>query len=43
MRGGDYPNAIIVLTNALKKVSGEPEIQKDLAFTYICNGIIALQ
>lgn len=34
MRNGDYPNAIIVLTNALKKDPADLEIQKDLAFTY---------
>jgi len=34
MRTGDYPNAIIVLTNALKKDPGNIEIQKDLTFTY---------
>jgi Tfp pilus assembly protein PilF len=34
MRGGDYPNAIIVLSNALKKDPENLEIQKDLAFTY---------
>ena len=34
MRSGDYPNAIIVLTNALKKDPGNIEIQKDLSFTY---------
>jgi tetratricopeptide (TPR) repeat protein len=34
MRTADYPNAIIVLTNALKKDPGNIEIQKDLTFTY---------
>jgi Tfp pilus assembly protein PilF len=34
MRNGDYPNAIIVLTNALKKDPANIEIQKDLTFTY---------
>jgi Tfp pilus assembly protein PilF len=34
MRAADYPNAIIVLTNALKKDPNNIEIQKDLAFTY---------
>ena len=34
MRNGDYPNAIIVLTNALKTDPDNLEIQKDLAFTY---------
>jgi Tfp pilus assembly protein PilF len=34
MRSGDYPNAIIVLTNALKKDPESLEIQKDLTFTY---------
>ncbi|HMG67596.1 MAG TPA: tetratricopeptide repeat protein, partial [Chitinophagaceae bacterium] len=34
MRSGDYPNAIIVLSNALKKDPENLEIQKDLAFTY---------
>jgi Tfp pilus assembly protein PilF len=34
MRTGDYPNAIIVLSNALKKDPDNLEIQKDLAFTY---------
>lgn len=34
MRTADYPNAIIVLTNALKKDPDNIEIQKDLAFTY---------
>ena len=34
MRSGDYPNAIIVLNNALKKNPDNLEIQKDLAFTF---------
>jgi len=34
MRTGDYPNAIIVLTNALKKDPGSIELQKDLTFSY---------
>jgi Tfp pilus assembly protein PilF len=34
MRNGDYPNAIIVLSNALKLDPGNLELQKDLAFTY---------
>ena len=34
MRNGDYPNAIIVLTNALKTDPDNLEIQKDLTFTY---------
>jgi Tfp pilus assembly protein PilF len=34
MRNADYPNAIIVLTNALKKDPSNLEMQKDLAFTY---------
>jgi Tfp pilus assembly protein PilF len=34
MRSGDYPNAIIVLTNALKSDPENLPIQKDLAFTY---------
>lgn len=34
MRNGDYPNAIIVLTNALKAEPQSLEIDKDLAFTY---------
>ena len=34
MRAGDYPNAIIVLSNALKKDPNNLEIQKDLTFTY---------
>ena len=34
MHNGDYPNAIIVLTNALKKDPDNLEIQKDLTFTY---------
>src|ERR1700755_3292090 len=34
MRTGDYPNAIIVLTNALKKDPNNIEIQKDLTFSY---------
>jgi tetratricopeptide (TPR) repeat protein len=34
MRSGDYPNAIIVLNNALKTDPDNLEIQKDLAFTY---------
>lgn len=34
MRNGDYPNAIIVLNNALKKDPNNLEIQKDLTFTY---------
>jgi len=34
MRNGDYPNAIIVLSNALKLDPGSLELQKDLAFTY---------
>jgi Tfp pilus assembly protein PilF len=34
MRSGDYSNAIIVLTNALKADPSSLEIQKDLAFTY---------
>ena len=34
MRTGDYPNAIIVLSNALKKDPNNLEIQKDLTFTY---------
>lgn len=34
MRSGDYPNAIIVLSNALKLDPGNLELQKELAFTY---------
>jgi Tfp pilus assembly protein PilF len=34
MRNGDYPNAIIVLSNALKTDPNNLEIQKDLTFTY---------
>ena len=34
MRSGDYPNAIIVLSNALKLEPDNLEIQKDLTFTY---------
>jgi tetratricopeptide (TPR) repeat protein len=34
MRNGDYPNAIIVLSNALKLDPDNLEIQKDLTFTY---------
>jgi tetratricopeptide (TPR) repeat protein len=34
MQTGDYPNAIIVLSNALKKDPNNLEIQKDLTFTY---------
>jgi Tfp pilus assembly protein PilF len=34
MRNGDYANAVIVLTNALKKNPENLEIQKDLTFTY---------
>jgi tetratricopeptide (TPR) repeat protein len=34
MRTGDYPNAIIVLSNALKKDPDNLELQKDLSFTY---------
>ena len=34
MRNGDYPNAIIVLSNALKLDPNNLELQKDLAFTY---------
>jgi tetratricopeptide (TPR) repeat protein len=34
MRNGDYPNAIIVLNNALKMDPDNLELQKDLAFTY---------
>ncbi|HEY4935539.1 MAG TPA: tetratricopeptide repeat protein, partial [Puia sp.] len=34
MRSGDYPNAIIVLGNALKVDPDNLEIQKDLTFTY---------
>jgi tetratricopeptide (TPR) repeat protein len=34
MRSGDYPNAIIVLGNALKLDPDDLEIQKDLSFTY---------
>jgi tetratricopeptide (TPR) repeat protein len=34
MRNGDYANAVIVLTNALKKNPDNLEIQKDLTFTY---------
>jgi tetratricopeptide (TPR) repeat protein len=34
MRSGDFPNAIIVLSNALKLDPNNLEIQKDLTFTY---------
>jgi tetratricopeptide (TPR) repeat protein len=34
MRNGDYPNAIIVLSNALKLEPDNLELQKDLTFTY---------
>jgi tetratricopeptide (TPR) repeat protein len=34
MRNGDYPNAIIVLSNALKMEPDNLELQKDLTFTY---------
>ena len=34
MRSGDYPNAVIVLTNALKSDPGSLGLQKDLTFTY---------
>jgi tetratricopeptide (TPR) repeat protein len=34
MRSGDYPNAIIVLTNTLKLTPDDLETQKDLCFTY---------
>ncbi len=34
MRNGDYPNAIIVLTNAARMDPNDIEIQKDLSFTY---------
>jgi tetratricopeptide (TPR) repeat protein len=34
MRSGDYPNAIIVLSNALKLDPTNLEIQKDLTFSY---------
>jgi tetratricopeptide (TPR) repeat protein len=34
MRKGDFPNAIIVLSNALKLKPDDLELQKDLAFTY---------
>ncbi|HEY4154569.1 MAG TPA: tetratricopeptide repeat protein [Puia sp.] len=34
MWSGDYPNAIIVLSNALKQDPGNLDIEKDLAFTY---------
>ncbi len=34
MWNGDYPNAIIVLSNALKLDPDDLELQKDLAFTY---------
>jgi tetratricopeptide (TPR) repeat protein len=34
MRDGDYPNAIIVLGNALKKDPDNLELQKDLTFAY---------
>jgi tetratricopeptide (TPR) repeat protein len=34
MRTGDYPNAIIVLSNALKLDPNNLELQKDLTFTY---------
>lgn len=34
MWSGDYPNAIIVLSNALKEDPSNLAIQKDLAFTY---------
>ena len=34
MHNGDYPNAIIVLTNALKKDPDNLDLQKDLTFTY---------
>ena len=34
MRNGDYPNAIIVLNNALKNDPANLELQKDLTFTY---------
>jgi tetratricopeptide (TPR) repeat protein len=34
MRSADYPNAIIVLNNALKLDPDNLEIQKDLTFTY---------
>jgi tetratricopeptide (TPR) repeat protein len=34
MRKGDYPNAIVVLGNALKMQPGDLEMSKDLAFAY---------
>src|SRR5450432_224167 len=34
MRSGDYANAVIVLSNALKKDPDNLELQKDLTFTY---------
>jgi Tfp pilus assembly protein PilF len=34
MRDGDYANAVIVLSNALKKDPGNLELQKNLTFTY---------
>jgi tetratricopeptide (TPR) repeat protein len=34
MRNGDYANAVIVLSNALKKDPENLEVQKDLTFTY---------
>jgi tetratricopeptide (TPR) repeat protein len=34
MREGDYPNAIIVLNNALQQDPNNLEMEKDLAFTY---------
>ncbi len=34
MRNGDYANAVVVLSNALKNDPDDLEIQKDLAFTY---------
>ncbi len=34
MRSADYPNAIIVLNNALKLDPNDLEMQKDLTFTY---------
>jgi Flp pilus assembly protein TadD len=34
MRGGDWSNAILVLTKALQKEPNSISIQKDLALTY---------
>ena len=34
MRNGDYPNAILVLSNAVRKDPDNLEMQKDLTFTY---------